>query len=68
MDDVTTPLHPGGDHDEEDEDDDHDGEEEAMHVGDVGTDDEFSMEMTNSHLVRNNGPMATIRSPHSPQR
>ncbi|XP_065081203.1 insulin-like receptor isoform X2 [Ochlerotatus camptorhynchus] len=68
MDDVTTPLHPGGDHDEEDEDDDRDGEEEAMHVGDVGTDDEFSMEMTNSHLVRNNGPMATIRSPHSPLR
>lgn len=69
MDDVTTPLHPGGDHDEEDEDEDREGEEdEAMHVGDVGTDDEFSMEMTNSHLVRNNGPMATIRSPHSPLR
>nr|XP_029731504.1 insulin-like receptor isoform X2 [Aedes albopictus] len=73
-DDVTTPLHPGGgDHDEEagedddlvggDRDDDGEG-----HIGDIGTDDEYSMEMTNSHLVRNNGPMATIRSPHSPLR
>ncbi|XP_055591347.1 insulin-like receptor [Uranotaenia lowii] len=68
MDDVTTPLHPSGSgHDDDDEDEeDVDKDDEEMRVGDVGTDDEFSMEMTNSHLVPNNGPMATIRSPHSP--
>lgn len=66
IDEATTPLRPGDDHDEEPgEDDDLVGHGEG-HIGDVGTDDEFSMEMTNSHLVRNNGPMATIRSPHSP--
>lgn len=71
MDDVTTPLHPNGDHDEEEDDEEDDlvGRDDGeAHIGDVGTDDEFSMEMTNSHLVRNNGPMATIRSPHSPLR
>ncbi|XP_058832990.1 insulin-like receptor isoform X2 [Topomyia yanbarensis] len=68
LDDVTTPLHPGGgDGDDEDEDDMMDKDEE-MRIGDVGTDDEYSMEMTNSHLVPNNGPTATIRSPHSPLR
>ncbi|XP_055527832.1 insulin-like receptor isoform X2 [Wyeomyia smithii] len=66
MDDVTTPLHPGGGG-SGGGDDDMDKDEE-MHIGDVGTDDEFSMEMTNSHLVPNNGPTATIRSPHSPLR
>lgn len=44
-------------------------EDEEMRIGDVGTDDEFSMELTNSHLVPNNGPTAAaIRSPHSPLR
>lgn len=44
-------------------------EDEEMRIGDVGTDDEYSMELTNSHLVPNNGPTAAaIRSPHSPLR
>ncbi|XP_055620712.1 insulin-like receptor isoform X2 [Toxorhynchites rutilus septentrionalis] len=63
MDDVTTPLHPGGRDEEDDDDMDRD---EEMNIGDV--DDQYSIEMTNSHLVPNNGPMATIRSPHSPLR
>ncbi|XP_058466137.1 insulin-like receptor isoform X2 [Malaya genurostris] len=71
LDDVTTPLHPGGGGggvgDDEDEDDMMDKDEE-IRIGDIGTDDEYSMEMTDSHLVPNNGPTATIRSPHSPLR
>lgn len=103
MDDVTTPLHPDGDdddegvggigigivhgggglrggrvrvgavdveeEDEEDLDKDDLEEDEEMRLGDVGYDDECSMELTNSHLVPNNGPTAAaIRSPHSPLR
>ncbi|XP_053687388.1 insulin-like receptor isoform X2 [Sabethes cyaneus] len=76
MDDVTYPLHPGGGGDscgvaagdDDDDDDDVMDKDGEMRIGDVGTDDEFSMEMTNSHLVPNNGPTATIRSPHSPLR
>lgn len=69
-DDVTTPLRSftgGGD---DDDDDDDGGKDEEMRIGDVCTDDEYSMEMTNSptNLVPNNGPMATIHSPHSPLR
>lgn len=64
MDDATTPLHQGAAGGEDADEDDDKEEEEDM--GDMGAmDDEYSLEMD---LVPNNGPTATIRSPHSPLR